>query len=126
MNRPFGVTVIAVLLLISGLFGLCWPTLVFMGSAFLGPVFGTVGVIAGIFLIVGPLLQLIVAYGAFNLKQWAWYLGLISTVPVPTTEGGIIADSRARSWLSGPSCTLAMGTWFTLTVSDESGSSVSE
>jgi len=79
MNRPFGITVIAVLFLISGLFGLCWPTLVFMGSAFLGPVFGTVGVIAGIFLIVGPLLQLIVSYGAFNLKQWAWYLGLIST-----------------------------------------------
>jgi len=79
MNRPFGITLIAILSLINGLFGLCWPTLVFTGSAFLGPVFGMVGVIAGIFLIVGPLMQLIVSYGAFNLKKWAWYLGLIST-----------------------------------------------
>lgn len=79
MKRPFGVTLIAILALISGLFGLCWPTLVFTGSAFLGPILGTVGVIAGIFLIVGPLLQLIFAYGAFNLRSWAWYLGLIAT-----------------------------------------------
>ena len=79
MKRPFGVTVITIFALISGLFGLCWPTLVFTGSAFLGPIFGTVGVIAGIFLIVGPILQLIFAFGAFNLRSWAWYLGLIST-----------------------------------------------
>ena len=79
MKRPFGITLIAILALISGVFGLCWPTLVFTGSAFLGPIFGTVGVVAGIFLIVGPLLQLIFAYGAFNLRSWAWYLGLIAT-----------------------------------------------
>jgi hypothetical protein len=79
MKRPFGITIIAIFALISGLFGLCWPTLVFTGSAFLGPIFGTVGVIAGIFLIVGPILQLIFAFGAFNLRSWAWYLGLIST-----------------------------------------------
>ena len=78
MKRPFGITVIAILALISGLFGLCWPTLVFMGSTLLGPLV-TVGVIAGIFLIVGPLLQLIFSYGAFNLRSWAWYLGLIAT-----------------------------------------------
>jgi len=79
MNRPFGVTVIGILALISGLFGLCWPILIFTGSAFLGPIFGTIGVIAGIFLIIGPLLHLIFAYGAFNLRSWAWYLGLIAS-----------------------------------------------
>ena len=79
MKRPFGVTVIAIFALIGGLLGLCWPILVFTGSAFLGPVFGTVGVIAGIFLIVGPVLQLVFASGALNLRPWAWYLGLIST-----------------------------------------------
>ncbi len=79
MKRPFGITLIAVLALISGLFGLCWPTLVFTGSAFLGPILGTIGVIAGIFLILGPALQLIFAYGAFNLRSWAWYLGLVAT-----------------------------------------------
>ena len=79
MKRPFGVTVIAIFALIGGLFGLCWPILIFTGSAFLGPVFGTVGVLAGLFLIVGPILQLIFAFGALNLSPWAWYLGLIST-----------------------------------------------
>ena len=79
MKRPFGITVIAIFALISGLFGLCWPILVFTGSTFLGPIFGTVGVIAGILLIVGPILQLVFAFGAFNLRSWAWYLGLIST-----------------------------------------------
>jgi hypothetical protein len=79
MKRPFGITVIAIFALLSGLFGLCWPTLIFTGSAFLGPIFGTLGVLAGIFLIIGPLLQLIFAFGAFKLSSWAWVLGLIST-----------------------------------------------
>jgi len=79
MKRPFGITVIAILALFGGLFGLCWPTLVFTGSTFLGPILGTVGVFAGIFLIIGPILQLIFAYGAFKLRPWAWYLGLISS-----------------------------------------------
>ena len=78
MKRPFGVTVIAVLALISGLFGLCLPVLVFMGSTLLGPL-AVVGVAAGIFLIIGPVLQLVFSYGAFNLRSWAWYLGLISS-----------------------------------------------
>lgn len=78
MKRPFGVTLIAILALIGGLFGLCWPTLAFMGSALLPGIFGTIGVLAGIFLIVGPILQLAFAYGAFKLRSWAWYLGLIA------------------------------------------------
>lgn len=79
MKRPFGVTVIAILALLGGLFGLCWPILAFTGSALFGGILGTIGVFAGIFLIIGPLLQLIFAFGAFGLKRWAWYLGLISS-----------------------------------------------
>lgn len=79
MKRPFGITVIAILALISGLFGLCWPTLAFTGSALLGGILGTIGFVAGIFLVVGPVLQLIFAYGAFGLRRWAWYLGLIAS-----------------------------------------------
>jgi hypothetical protein len=79
MKRPGGVTLIAILALIGGLFGLCWPILAFMGSALFGGILGTVGAIAGIFLLVGPVLQLIFAYGAFKLRPWAWYLGLIAS-----------------------------------------------
>jgi hypothetical protein len=79
VKRPFGVTLIAILALIGGLFGLCWPTLAFMGSALLPGVFGTIGALAGIFLIIGPILQLVFSYGAFKLRSWAWYLGLIAS-----------------------------------------------
>ena len=79
MKRPFGVTLIAILALIGGLFGLCWPTLAFMGSALLPGVFGTIGALAGVFLIIGPILQLVFSYGAFKLRSWAWYLGLIAS-----------------------------------------------
>ena len=79
MKRPFGITVIAILTMISGLFGLCWPTVAFTGGAFLGPFLGTVSVFAGIFLLIGPVLQLIFASGALKLRPWAWYMGLIAS-----------------------------------------------
>jgi len=79
MKRPFGMTVIAIFALIGGLLGLCLPTLGMMGSTMLGGILGSVGVVASIFFIVGPVLQLIFAFGAFGLRSWAWYLGLIST-----------------------------------------------
>lgn len=78
MKRPFGVTVIAIFALIGGLLGLCLPTLGMIGSTLLGPL-AAVGVVASVFFIVGPLLQLIFAFGAFGLRPWAWILGLIST-----------------------------------------------
>jgi len=78
MKRPFGVTVIAIFALIGGLMGLCLPTLGMIGSTLLGPL-AAVGVVASIFFIVGPILQLVFAFGAFGLRPWAWYLGLIST-----------------------------------------------
>ena len=78
MKRPFGVTVIAIFALIGGLLGLCLPTMGMLGSTLLGPL-AVVGVAASIFFIIGPILQLIFAFGAFGLRPWAWYLGLIST-----------------------------------------------
>ncbi len=75
MKRPLGVTIIAFLALIGGLFGLCLPTLGMLGSTLLGPL-AVVGVVASLFFIVGPVLQLIFAAGAFGLRPWAWYLGL--------------------------------------------------
>jgi hypothetical protein len=42
-----------------------------MGSALLPGIFGAIGVLAGIFLIIGPILHLVFAYGAFKLRSWA-------------------------------------------------------
>lgn len=105
MKRPFGITVIAVLALISGLAGLCCPFLIFTGSTMLGGIFGTIGLIAGIFLVVGPALELVFAFGAFGLHRWAWYLGLISTaitvtgVVINIFQGGTIWSALGGSVL---------------------------
>jgi uncharacterized membrane protein (DUF2068 family) len=106
MNRPTGITIIAILAAIGGLLGLCWPSLVLMGSTFLGPLLGTFGVIAGIFLFVGPVLQLIFAYGAFNLRPWAWYMGIIASgitvvgVIINVFDGASISSAVMGSLLS--------------------------
>ena len=63
----------------GGFFGLCVPILVFTGSAQFGGLLGSVGALTGTFLLIGPLLQMIFAAGAFGLKRWAWYLGLIAS-----------------------------------------------
>jgi uncharacterized membrane protein (DUF2068 family) len=63
----------------GGFFGLCLPILAFTGSGQFGGILGSIGALAGTFLLIGPLLQIIFAVGAFGLKRWAWYLGLIAT-----------------------------------------------
>jgi hypothetical protein len=93
MKRPFGITLIAILALLSGLFGLCLPGLTLIGSTFLGPL-AAAGIFASLLLIVGPVLQFAFAYGAFKLRAWAWYLGLIASgiiivgVIINRTNGG--------------------------------------
>jgi hypothetical protein len=88
MKRPFGITLIAILALLSGLFGLCLPALTLAGSTLFGPL-AAVGVVASILLIIGPVLHFIFAYGAFKLRSWAWYLGLIAS---GLTLVGVIID----------------------------------
>ena len=84
-HRPLGVTILAILQLIAGLLGLCFPTIFLIGGAllaFLGPagtIFGVIGILAGLLMLIGPFLHLIVAYGALNLRRWAWWLGIIAT-----------------------------------------------
>ena len=86
-QRPIGITILAILALLSGLVGICLPGLLLaasgavigLGGFFFGAV-GFAGGCAGILLIIGPLAQLLFAYGAFKLLPWAWWLGIISCV----------------------------------------------
>jgi hypothetical protein len=84
MSRPLGVTILAILALISGIFGLLGGvTVVFLGGAA-----AAVGVldIGGIVAIMGVLtlalavVSLALAYGFWTLKPWAWQLGIILEV----------------------------------------------
>ena len=82
MNRPLGVTIIAILAFINGLLGLCLPGLVIIGGG-IGALFsgglGLVVVCGGLLLAAGPLAWLLVSYGAWNLRPWAWWAGMVAT-----------------------------------------------
>ena len=82
MNRPLGVTIIAILSFINGLLGLCVPGLVIIGGGIAALFSGGLGLIAvcgGLLLAAGPILWMIVAFGAWNLRPWAWWLGIVAT-----------------------------------------------
>ncbi len=82
MSRPTGITIIAILAFVGGLLGLCGALPVFgislIAGAFVPPV-GVIGILIGIILAASPLLMLAFAYGAWNLRSWAWLLGIIAT-----------------------------------------------
>lgn len=85
-QRPLGVTLIALLSLVQGAIGLCCPLLVWTGAGlaaglggFIGISAGVVGFIIGAIMIIGPALHLIFAMGAWNLLNWAWWLGIIAS-----------------------------------------------
>jgi len=80
-NRPLGVTIIAVLAAIGGvlsiLAGIALVGLGAMGGALGGAGGGFLflgGAIFGVVLLAIGALDLVAAYGAWNLKKWAWTL----------------------------------------------------
>ena len=90
MQRPQGITVLAILALIAGGVGLIVGAL---GLAFGGaaaapqgqamadaagiPGLGANAMILGMFAMLLALLDLIFAYGAWKLMNWAWILGIV-------------------------------------------------
>ena len=90
MQRPTGVTILAVLAAIVGILGLCAAlALIGLGGvvggllgsragAQVGFLVGVVGVVVGGLTLLVALLDLAFAYGAWNLKPWAWMLGIVA------------------------------------------------
>jgi hypothetical protein len=82
------VTILAVLALIGGVFGLIAGLGLMMGGALLGGMMGgssgvALGGMAFIFGILGlgiAIAELAFAYGAWTLKPWAWALGIIAAI----------------------------------------------
>jgi uncharacterized membrane protein (DUF2068 family) len=74
MQRPTGVTILAVLAAIGGVFGIIGGlALVGFGGAVAG---AGLAMIVGLFLLVYGVLALFLAYGFWTLKPWAWTLGV--------------------------------------------------
>ena len=86
--RPTGVTILAVLALIGGIFGLIAGLGLMMGGALLGGMMGgsqgvALGGMAFIFGVLGigiAIAELAFAYGAWTLKPWGWALGIIAAI----------------------------------------------
>jgi uncharacterized membrane protein (DUF2068 family) len=79
MQRPTGVTIIAVLAAIGGIFGILGGlALVGLGGfiAASGVTGGALAPIVGLLLLAYGVLALVLAYGFWNLKPWAWTLGV--------------------------------------------------
>lgn len=79
-QRPTGVTILAVLAVIGGLLGLC-SSLALFGLSGLGVASGEVssgatGMLYGGLGLVGAVLYLLFGFGAWQLKPWAWGLGI--------------------------------------------------
>lgn len=78
MQRPTGITIIAVLSAIGGVFGLL-ASLVLLGlGAAVSTASGLGGLafVAGIIVLAYAVLSLVLAYGFWTLKPWAWPLGI--------------------------------------------------
>ena len=78
-ERPLGVTIIAILQILGNLIVLSGAVLIMMGAAlipFLGAIFLILGAIMSLFAIFG----LVVGWGLWSLKSWAWMVALILNI----------------------------------------------
>lgn len=86
--RPTGITILAILAMIGGIFGLLGG-LAAMGLGGLaggliggaeGAAVGGLVIIAGIVTLLGGIVYLAFAYGAWTLRPWGWALGVVGSL----------------------------------------------
>lgn len=73
-----GVTILAILALIGGIFGILGGFAIAFGGAIVASVLGGLGALLsliGLVLLVLAVVELALAYGFWMLKPWAWQLG---------------------------------------------------
>ncbi|MER2600254.1 MAG: hypothetical protein ABTQ73_12110 [Caldilineales bacterium] len=98
-QRPTGITILAILAVIGGILSLC-GSLALFGLSGLGAVSGEVasgatGMLYGVIGLVGAVLYLLFGFGAWQLKPWAWTLGIAGA--------GLSIVSNVLSLISGAS-----------------------
>ena len=77
-NRPIGVTVIAVLVIIAGiLLLLAGIGVIAVGSLFISEITGLVFVIIGAILLAVGIAYIVVSYGLLKGKRWAWTITVV-------------------------------------------------
>ena len=118
MQRPIGVTIIAILSLVSGLIGLlkglAWlgvggAAAVLAGAALpvAGSIVGFLAITFGVIALVTAAFSLGFAWGAWTLKPWAWSLGMVTHATIfawsvlVVLGPGLLAERRVPLIVSG-------------------------
>jgi hypothetical protein len=86
--RPTGITILAILALIGGIFGLLGGLALLFGGALIGgaiggaegAAFGGFAFILGLIVLAGAGLYLAFAYGSWTAKTYGWALGIIGAL----------------------------------------------
>ncbi|HET7149427.1 MAG TPA: DUF2127 domain-containing protein [Candidatus Nitrosopolaris sp.] len=96
-SRPFGVTIIAILIIIAGVISL----FIGIGAVAIGPLIGLVFVVIGAISLALGVAYLVMAYGLWKGKGWAWtistiilFIGIvIDIISLPRRSTGDIVSS---------------------------------
>ena len=116
-TRPTGVTILAVLSLIGGIFSVLAGLLALMGGAMIGAaVGGSEGAaVGGLFFILAVIslatgiLYIAFAYGAWTLKPWGWALGIIAALAsLVLTAITIVTSGDMMAALTGSIISIAI------------------
>jgi uncharacterized membrane protein (DUF2068 family) len=99
MSRPIGVTVVAIVLMVTGVFilllGLEGAGVTNFGLAQLAPnggLYASTVIISGV-------LSLIAAFGIFTLARWAWYLAIVVLVFRAVADGfGLASYALSKTY----------------------------
>jgi uncharacterized membrane protein (DUF2068 family) len=99
MSRPIGVTVVAIVLMVTGVFvlllGLEGAGITNFGLAQLAPnggLYASTVIISGV-------LSLIAAFGLFSLASWAWYLAVAVLIFRAVADGfGLVSYALSKAY----------------------------
>jgi hypothetical protein len=104
MSRPIGVTVVAIVLMVTGVFvlllGLEGAGITKFGLAQLAPnggLYASTVIISGI-------LSLIAAFGLFTLATWAWYLAVAVLIFRAVATGSASSRRHCRARTDTAAC----------------------
>ena len=99
MSRPIGVTVVAIVLMVTGVFvlllGLEGAGVTNFGLKQLAPNQG----LYSSTVIISGLLSLIAAFGLFTLARWAWYLAIVVFIFRAVADGfGLVSQGISNTY----------------------------
>jgi len=94
-RRPIGVTILAILIILAGLFFL----LISLAALVLGTVFlGGFGLALGAVLVILALLTLAAGFGLLGMRPWSWWLSVIVLVLSILSQVGSYQIGTGSLW----------------------------